>query len=111
VTIQWCQSKSESADDGCGACAPVNPWPELYPSLAVGPCSSGSYGTPSNNQLPPFDADHAKDNDFPKQFPRAHRPRFDSVDGEQLDGSVNASGLAADDAGFGAGGCTTFVDP
>jgi hypothetical protein len=29
----------------------------------------------------------------------------------ELDGSINGFGLAVDDAGFGAGSCTTFVDP
>jgi hypothetical protein len=51
------------------------------------------------------------DHDTRKQFPRAHRPCLDDIDDEQLDGSIDGSGLVVDDAGFGAGGCTTFVDP
>ena len=34
----------------------------------------------------------------------------DAVD-DGLDGSINGVGLSVDDAGFGAGACTTFVDP
>jgi hypothetical protein len=34
----------------------------------------------------------------------------DAVD-DGLDGSINGLGLVVDNAGFGAGACTTFVDP
>jgi len=39
------------------------------------------------------------------------RVASEDVVGEGLDGSINGLGLAVDDAGFGAGACTTFVDP
>ena len=69
------------------------------------PNSSGDAGltSPCNPSLPV--ADHTLDHNPPKQFPRAH------FDDEQLDDSINGSGLAVEAAGFGAGDCMTFVEP
>ena len=49
-----------------------------------------------------------------KQFPRGDSLSIDEVDDkhdDEHDDSINKSGVAADDARFGAGGCTTFIDP
>jgi hypothetical protein len=40
----------------------------------------------------------------------SNEPGIGAAD-DGLDGSINGSGLAVDDAGFGAGACTTSVDP
>jgi hypothetical protein len=90
---------------GSGACAPVNPGSEPYSDDA-----GMSSGTSCNPPSPSYDWDHqSSDLDSASESPNTPFAE-DAVD-IGLDGSINRPGLAVDGAGFGAGACTTFVDP